>query len=1342
MAPRLLPYVEIATRPPKKRQISDSSLQLSDTALSSSVITPRKKRKQKGEAVGRDITRSPSTSLLCPPHSPTVSDFGLDVAVNGRPISPTVSDFAMDDSVIDLMREVVIPYHLIRSQASKPTPINPSGSHVHVEVQRVCSPVDSQGALVYELMDDELLEDEDLVIPGETSLNDSTVTESDSSQDDVPVRLLQDFVIYDMSTNVAVPVGELMSLKYVDRSFGASGFVKPWIDDIDEEDDDDSDSDDNVVHSNLSERVKLSKLLEFDIHHYSNVSKSLDSKIYIRTRFSWYILDSPSAAYKPFFTSFYIQHRLLHLLVTTSLKEPRITYDQFVDSLHRETDENLITYDFLGRELAREDLESDTVSAYIISTLPELCEQSSIRISRVPCIKTIFGPTNIDLDVFDHSPRKGKGKAKLQTTISRYKQIANKEKEVLKHRNSTVVTPVLAHIASDLFKRPLVIAGSPAFDNVDGHVAAEINNIRAHHSDPKSMAWGIEDELGYYSSVTMDGVTYWVGEDVMVNPGDDEDMIRARNAQSDASQSVNMYANRLWFCRICYFFEQEDKKGKKVKMFHGQWYSHGSKTILQETAHSKSLFLMNKCEDNPTASIFKKCNIRMMSPEDEEILDDHRPDANDFHCSLVWSDENTDFTNLPTSNGVKALLKSLPSHMPCVSCAIKLQDENCQLLQHIPNGFTQYGLKYHVGDFIYIRPPENYGVLEVAQIMKIKGVPTDPSVSVCFFGRYDDFVQRQKFMGNGSSPLISDECQLYLHNKLEEIYFDRIDGQCYVQHLTDPDAIEDWVQHPDNFYVNQECNGEGLLVPMNKSSLKCCQACFDERIKKLQHAKMLKDNNEPLRGLELFSGAGGLGTGMNMSGFVETRYAVEFSPSAALTYQTNHPNTIVYCQDSSLLLQHAIHTHEKKRPERLRSNDGKTFCQPMPAKGEVDIIFGGPPCQSFSRANHNPRADDIRSTLPVNMLSYLEHYNCDYFLLENVKGLLDHPLMSRTAKDGRSLEGGIKSGIVKLIMRALIALGYQVRHKVLQAGQYGAPQGRGRVIFWGAKRGLKIPQFPVPVYAFPRGMHRISLPTGGFMEPMTRSLIPGNYHQCAPFKPITVNEAIGDLPAFDWKNPHQTIPEKPRDKREVSNRRNRGIAQMDAVHGSRSEERDLPGFPSGIPYRSEPTNRYQRWIRQGMDDNDLQGHYTKRFGPKLVEATVTVPLRPLADHHDLPLSLRPNHAKPGGRQEKKSFYGRMDGNGHFKCAMTLVAPNIKHSWLLHPSQKRIVSVRECARAQGFPDYYVFKSVDGTPQRVVDNQIRQIGNAVPVPLALALGKALGEVLLEEWEIKSREGSPIV
>ena len=47
--------------------------------------------------------------------------------------------------------------------------------------------------------------------------------------------------------------------------------------------------------------------------------------------------------------------------MTTSLESPRITYNEFIDSLHTETDENLTTYAFLGRELTREDVESDTV---------------------------------------------------------------------------------------------------------------------------------------------------------------------------------------------------------------------------------------------------------------------------------------------------------------------------------------------------------------------------------------------------------------------------------------------------------------------------------------------------------------------------------------------------------------------------------------------------------------------------------------------------------------------------------------------------------------------------------------------------------------------------------------------------------------------------------------------------------------------------------------------------------------------------------------------------------------------------------------------------------------------
>jgi len=90
---------------------------------------------------------------------------------------------------------------------------------------------------------------------------------------------------------------------------------------------------------------------------------------------------------------------------------------------------------------------------------------------------------------------------------------------------------------------------------------------------------------------------------------------------------------------------------------------------------------------------------------------------------------------------------------------------------------------------------------------------------------------------------------------------------------------------------------------MDPEDFECCVACTEDRLKSLRVAEELMRRHEPLRGLELFSGmfirpgittlyvtycsagAGGLGTGMDMSGFVETKYAVEFSPGAASTYQ-------------------------------------------------------------------------------------------------------------------------------------------------------------------------------------------------------------------------------------------------------------------------------------------------------------------------------------------------------------------------------------------------------------------------------------------------------------------------
>ena len=159
--------------------------------------------------------------------------------------------------------------------------------------------------------------------------------------------------------------------------------------------------------------------------------------------------------------------------------------------------------------------------------------------------------------------------------------------------------------------------------------------------------------------------------------------------------------------------------------------------------------------------------------------------------------------------------------------------------------------------------------------------------------------------------------------------------------------------------------------------------------------------------------------------------------------------------------------------------------------------------------------------MPCNMLSYVEYYQPKYFLLENVAGLLDYKLQDKHASSNKAKE--IQFGMLKFILRTLISLGYQVRYKLLQAAHYGVPQSRARIIFFGAKRGLALPEFPAPVYAYPKGVVRASIPIGENGK-LTKIPPPSRwkskkaangheklFHQCAPFETTTIFGAIGDL---------------------------------------------------------------------------------------------------------------------------------------------------------------------------------------------------------------------------------------
>lgn len=163
--------------------------------------------------------------------------------------------------------------------------------------------------------------------------------------------------------------------------------------------------------------------------------------------------------------------------------------------------------------------------------------------------------------------------------------------------------------------------------------------------------------------------------------------------------------------------------------------------------------------------------------------------------------------------------------------------------------------------------------------------------------------------------------------------------------------------------------------------------------------------------IDLFCGCGGLSLGFEMAGF-ESVLAIDLWKDAIESYNFNRNNKNGKCIDIASL-----------------SND-----ELKKYSSEVVGVIGGPPCQGFSTVGKR-ESDDPRNHLYIEYCRVVENVNPDFFVLENVKGLL-------------TLEKGFfKNDIIDRFTK----LGYYVTYKVLNAANYGVPQNRERVFFVGIK---------------------------------------------------------------------------------------------------------------------------------------------------------------------------------------------------------------------------------------------------------------------------------------------------
>lgn len=200
---------------------------------------------------------------------------------------------------------------------------------------------------------------------------------------------------------------------------------------------------------------------------------------------------------------------------------------------------------------------------------------------------------------------------------------------------------------------------------------------------------------------------------------------------------------------------------------------------------------------------------------------------------------------------------------------------------------------------------------------------------------------------------------------------------------------------------------------------------------------------KPYNVIDLFAGVGGLSYGFSIMPEFNIIAANEIEKDISIAYSLNHPNVqMINCDICDLT--------EEKLNEVLEGQS-------------VDIIVGGPPCQSYSTLGK--RQMDGRANLFMQYKRILQILQPKAFVFENVSGLL-------------SMDGG---RLFPKIQSEFEEIGYNLKYKLLDAVDFGVPQHRERVILVGFK-GLNCFEYPLPTH-------------GEGLKPY-----------------VTLEDAIGDLP--------------------------------------------------------------------------------------------------------------------------------------------------------------------------------------------------------------------------------------
>lgn len=431
--------------------------------------------------------------------------------------------------------------------------------------------------------------------------------------------------------------------------------------------------------------------------------------------------------------------------------------------------------------------------------------------------------------------------------------------------------------------------------------------------------------------------------------------------------------------------------------------------------------------------------------------------------------------------------------------------------------------------------------------------------------------------------------------------------------------------------------------------------------------------------IDLFAGPGGLCTGFKNAGF-KPLIAVEMSDNTVKTYARNH-NAEIYKLENLIENKGRLESILNIKNERtvlihgdIRLVDNEIIQEVLNKKfnvSTVDVVAGGPPCESFSMAGKRLDGDE-RDNLFENMLRIARTVDSKYVFFENVPGLLT------------KVSNGIS--VFNVIIDEFKNHGYELASTdkntiKCSAADYGVPQNRERVFLVAINE-----KYGENKFMYPEKTHG----TG------------------RKFPYITVGDALRYLP-------------------ELNSGEGEEIQKIKYLYEEEYNNKEInQSFYEYIKFISGKEGYIPEHIKHDEVVREIANHKAVNHRDKMVKRLSYI-------EQGEGMKKAAERLKSEGNEDiinlyfpKKLYSARNRRLRENEPSFTVTSHCLDE--MVHPNSDRGLTPREAARLQSFPDWYVFEGeyvkFHSDP---LQDKYEQCGDAIPVLLVRALALELKEAI---------------